>query len=108
MRKLILSILLIALALSLITNVYLLTSYQSRNEVYDSDKEWITKAIQVRAARQHASPQAVARLSRACVVHFRDDVCVGLSPARGVLGGDNVVCLARSSGQVTREENFGE
>ena len=109
MRKVIFILAVAALAVSLFLNIHLWFGLgRNDRQPRSGDTQWATKALEVRATREHAPIEVIEQLNDTAVVHFKEQVCVGLAPAGGVAGGRSVICFDRSSGRVTRDESLAE
>lgn len=109
MRKVTLLIAGIFLIASLLLNAYLLLRPSGTSgALAPADAQWVSKALHHRSDQEHVSVEAISRLNRASVIHFTDQVCIGLSPAAGVAGGRSVVCFESRTGRVIKSEAVGE
>ena len=99
----------LVLSASLILNGYLLTNSRLGDRpLTPQDSQWVFQALRHRAEQERVPVDTMRRLNQAAVVHFKEQVCVGLSPSAGVAGGRSVVCFDETTRRIVRSEIVGE
>lgn len=94
---------------SLLLNVYLFAGRCRMSRApTPADAQWTAQAELYRAEQEQVPVEVIRRLNQAAIVYFKDQVCVGLSPAIGVVGGKTAVCFDPKTRKVVRDESTGE